>query len=154
MQFLVEDSTNANERSILIEGWNKLDPPTPIDISAVTLRVSINGGTPANADGTTTRLDSSFVHRFVFNNSTQFQAFADGDIGVLWVPDSSAGDGRMGMSFPFMVSAGNLGLAPAPVPTAEDITNQMNIDVPDVNVKTINDAPVLGNGTSGNKWRG
>lgn len=153
MQFLVEDSTNANERAILVEGWNKLDPPTPIDISAVTLRVSINGGTPANADGTTTRIDSSHVHRFVFNNSTQFQAFAAGDVGVLWVPDSATGDGRMGMSFPFLVAAGNLGAAPQDVPTAAEITAQITADLPSVNVAQINGTAVVGAGTSGNKWR-
>ena len=120
MQIIVQDSTNANERAVLIEGWNKLDPPTPIDISAVTLRVSNNGGTVANADGTTTRIDSSHVHRFVFADAAQFQAFAAGDVLALWVPDSATGDGRMGLSFPVLVSAGNPGAAPQTVPSAED----------------------------------
>jgi hypothetical protein len=123
MQVVVQDSTNANERAILIEGWNKLDPPTPIDISAVTLRVSNNGGTVANADGTTTRLDSSHVHRFVFADAAQFQAFAAGDVVALIVPDSATGDGRMGLSFPILVSAGNPGAAPQAVPTAADNAN-------------------------------
>jgi hypothetical protein len=122
MQFLVEDSTNANERAILIEGWTKDNPPVPLDIASVTLRVSINGGAAADADGTTTRLDSSHVHRFVFDNDTQFQAFAAGDIGVLIVPDSASGSGRLGMAFPFLVAAGNLGAASL---TAEDVAAEL-----------------------------
>lgn len=125
MQFLVEDSTNANERAIIVEGWTKDNPPVPLDISAVTLRVSIDGGTPANADGTTTRIDSSHVHRFVFNNSTQFQAFASGSVGVLIVPDSATGSGRMGFTAPFLVAAGNPG---APSLTAAAVSDQIAAD--------------------------
>lgn len=153
MQFVVEDSANANERAILIEGWSKEDPPNPIDISAVTLRVSINGATPENADGTTTRIDSSQVHRFVFNNATQFQAFQDGDIGILIVPDTNTGVGRMGCSFPFLVAAGNLGNPPQNVPTAEQISDQIAADIVPVNVEQINGITVIGDGTTGNKWR-
>ena len=132
MQVVVEDSTNAHERASLIEGWNKLDPPTPIDISAVTLRVINNGGTPANADGTTTRLDASHVHRFVFANAAQFQSFAAGDVVALIVPDSATGDGRMGLSFPILVSAGNPGAASQDVPTAEENAAAVVAEAPNI----------------------
>jgi hypothetical protein len=148
MQFLVEDSTNANERAILVEGWNKLDPPTPIDISAVTLLVSINGDdTPDNADGTITRIGTTHLHRFVFDNDTQFQAFAAGDIGALIVPDSATGDGRMGLSFPFLVAAGNLGAAPQDVPTAEEVATAVNaeaLDIIETYDRTSNTAATMG----------
>jgi hypothetical protein len=152
MQVVVQDSTNANERAILIEGWNKLDPPTPIDISAVTLRVSNNGGTVANADGTTTRLDSSHVHRFVFADAAQFQAFAAGDVVVLIVPDSATGDGRMGLSFPILVSAGNPGAAPQTVPTDEDnataVLAAASASPIAANVKKIVNVTILGDGSA------
>jgi len=109
MQSIVAGSTDANERAVIVIGRTLAG--APLDISAVTLRVVVNGGAAANADGTLTRLDSSSVHRFVWDNDAQFAAMAAGDRGVLFVPYSASGDGRDELAFPFLVTAGNPGSA-------------------------------------------
>lgn len=123
---IVQNEATAGFRTVVFGVWNTADGTAKTDLSAATALIHTNGGAGVASTNNFAHVSNGRYSLVLTQAETNITLYSHLTIG----PAHAAG---------YVVTPAEAVIVPS---------------VPDVNVEQINGTTVLGNGTSGNKWRG
>jgi hypothetical protein len=123
---IAQNEATAGLRTVLFAVWNTADGTAKTDLAAATALIHTNGGAGVNSTNNFAHVSNGRYSLVLTQAETNITLFSH----LTVAPANGSG---------YVVTPAEAVIVPV---------------LPDVNVSQINGATVVGNGTSGNKWRG